>query len=87
MVVTLPCGVAVPHDCDHQKIEGGSGVVDCVANNHAEGFGDVLSDLKLPETFSGINVILGADFVRLTINERVDLRVKIVDVMYGPVDL
>ncbi len=68
-------------------VQGGSKVVNTIANDGADFGRDILSDLSFEDFLSGFLIHLSDDAVGVSLIESVDSRLKIVDVLVGPFDL
>lgn len=87
VVVTDPARVAVPHNGDDEKIESGSGVVDCIANDAAPFGGDTFPYADFVMKLAGARIGLGKDLIRIASEEGRNLIGEFSDVAFGPFDL
>jgi len=70
-----------------QMVEGGSKVVSTVPNEQAELARDILHDLDLENVVVTMRPCLSRDSIWFSANERIDHRIKISQVLFGPFDL
>jgi hypothetical protein len=87
MIVAGSLGVAVADDFDRKEVEGGSDVVDRVADNGAPIDWNAFPYADLPDALSSIRIVVRQDNVWILGEERLDFPGKLSDVALGPFDL
>jgi hypothetical protein len=68
-------------------VEGGSEVVQRIAEREGEGVRQNLNSSDFQEIVSAIRIVLNNDFVSSSLRELREYHVEIVDMLYGPLDL
>lgn len=69
------------------EIEGGSKVVQCIANDQGQAFGQWCDNAELQRVLTGSRIFLDAESVKVSLNEGVQFGIQLVDVLIGPFDL
>lgn len=70
-----------------QKIEGGSKVVDGIADDGAPPERGLRRNLDLENALAGLRLVVGNDFIGFALPEPFNQRFEVADVLFGPFDL
>jgi hypothetical protein len=71
---------------DHEMVEGGTQIVDGIPDQRRPVHGDLLVDLEPEAVVAALWVYLSHDSISVGVQKPLDTRLKVLDVMYGPIN-
>jgi hypothetical protein len=74
-------------DFVHRVIEGSAEIMQSVSKSEKESIIDRLGTLDLEQIISAVNIVLDEDVVSISISEPFKNSVKVIDVLFGPLNL
>ena len=70
-----------------EVVERGAKVVQGVAECKCDDVGDILCEFDIVDLLTGFHIVLDGETIRLTSQEPRDMKIKIIDVLFGPFNL